>query len=155
MMKFKGKVTKEFIDRRNKLVAEDDRDQDIEWKERQWDFEFPEHHQCSIGNSGHSIYEGYEADTVHEFFGKCDFKHVNRFDKIHISPYIRKHIEKGNIDHIVAWKFSPHPSLWHHSLEEGDIVEYEILDYIPADKVLELLDDRMFDYDKYLAGETR
>jgi len=152
MMKFKGKVTKEFIDRRNKKVEDDERDENIEWKERQWDFEFPERHQSSIETSGHEIHEGYEYDTVHKFFGHCDFKHVNRFDQIHISPYIQKCINEGKIDHIVAWKFSPHPSLWHNTLQEGDVVYYEILDYIPADHVLKNLEGKIFDYGKYLNG---
>jgi len=135
-MIYKGKVTQEFIKRRDKLVAEDKRHESQKWKERQWDFEFPEYHQCSIESSGHKIYEGYEADTEHQFFGKCDFKHVNRFNEIHISKYIQKAMKSGKIDHIVAWKFAPHPSLWANTLQEGDIVKYEIIDYIPVNEIL-------------------
>ena len=137
MTKYKGKVTKEFIDRRDQQVAKDKRpDMTQKDKERQWDFEFPEHHLCSISSSGHSIYEGYEADTTHNFFGNCDLKHVNRFNEITISKYIRKALEAGKIDHIVPWKFDPHPSLWAHTLVEGDVVKYDILDYIPRDEIL-------------------
>ena len=152
-MNFKGRVTKEFIARRNKKVAEDTRDESIQWKERQWDFEFPEHHQAAMEGSGHVLYEGYEYDTNHEaFFGHCDFKHVNRFDEITLSKYIQKCIREEKIDHIVAWKFSPHPSLWHNTLQEGDVVNYTILDYIPAKVVLENLEGNKFDYDRYVQG---
>ena len=135
-MTYKGKVTKDFIDHRNKMVANDSRAESDEWKERQWDFEFPEYHQCSIPSSGHKIYEGYEADTEHDFFGRCDFKHVNRFNEFTISTYIHEAMEKGKIDHIIPWKFAPHPSLWAKTLQEGDVVKYEILDYIPVNEIL-------------------
>ena len=42
-MTYKGKVTKDFIDHRNKMVANDSRTESDEWKKRQWDFEFPEY----------------------------------------------------------------------------------------------------------------
>lgn len=132
MMTFKGTVTKEFVDRRNKQVAEDKRDHDVAM--RQWDFEFPEHHQCSIVTSGHRLYKGYDHDTDHDFFGACDFKHVNRFNEFHISPYILRQIKKGKIDHIVLWKYKNKD--WSRPLEEGDSVQYEILDYIPADEII-------------------
>ncbi len=151
-MRFKGIVTKEFIARRDKQVKKDGRNKSIEWKERQWDFEFPEQHQCTIESSGHEIHEGYSHDTVHKFFGHCDFKHVNRFNQVHISPYIQKCIKEEKIDHIVTWKFTPHPSLWHNTLQEGDVVYYEVLDYIPANHVLDNLEEGIFDYGKYLDG---
>ena len=132
MVVYKGKVTRAFIDRRDEKVAGDSRDRQT--AERQWDFEFPEHHQCSI-SSGHKLYEGYEYDTVHQFFGRCDFKYVNRFKEIHIFPFIFKQINAGKIDHIVAWKYK-NIKTWSLNLEEGDEVQYEILDYIPVAEVL-------------------
>lgn len=152
-MMYKGRVTAEFITRRDNQVADDPRSKSIQWKERQWDFEFPEHHQSSMEGSGHVLYKGFEYDTNHkDFFGHCDFKHVNRFNKITLSPYIQKCILEEKIDHIVAWKFTPHPSLWHNTLQEGDVVRYTILDYIPANHVLDNLEEGVFDYGKYLDG---
>ena len=81
-MKYKGKVSPEFIQTRNTKVSEDRRPKDVAL--RQWDFEFVEYHQSSVSLTGHKIYEGYEYDTVHEFFGNCDFKHVNRNNEFHI-----------------------------------------------------------------------
>ena len=131
MTVYKGEVTEEFINRRNQLAKEDSRD--FETALRQWDFEFTEHHQCSA-NTGHIMYDGYEYDTKHTFFGNCDFKHVNRYNKFHISPYIYKQLKNGTIDHIVAWKYKNKD--WSRCLNVGDSVQYEILDYIPAQEVL-------------------
>jgi hypothetical protein len=137
MTVYKGKVTKAFIDRRDSQVAADDRDYNVAM--RQWDFEFPEHHQCSIPG-GHKLYEGYEYDTNHPFFGNCDFKHVNRFDEIHISPYILKQLQKGKINHIVAWRFLEKD--WDKSLQEGDEVKYSILEYIPTSEILTAIQEK-------------
>ena len=137
-MIYKGKVTKEFVDRRDHQVAKDNRDYDEAM--RQWDFEFPEHHQSSIVTSGHRLYEGFDHDTDHDFFGACDFKHVNRFNQFHISPYILKQIKKGKIDHVVLWKYKNKD--WSRHLEEGDVVQYEILDYIPTDEIIFALKEK-------------
>lgn len=137
MTVYKGKVTQEFIDRRNKQVAKDKRDYDTAL--RQWDFEFPEHHQCSIP-SGHTLYFGYEYDTVHDFFGNCDFKHVNRFNGFHISPYILKQLKAGKIDHIVPWKYIERD--WSKPLDVGQSVQYEVLDYIPAQEILQAIEEK-------------
>jgi hypothetical protein len=136
-MKYKGKVSPEFIQTRNTKVSEDRRPKDVAL--RQWDFEFVEYHQSSVSLTGHKIYEGYEYDTVHEFFGNCDFKHVNRNNEFHISPYILKQLKSELIDHIVLWRFVSHPGNWKRPLEEGDSVQYEILDYIPRQEVLETI----------------
>ena len=133
---YKGVVSKEFVTRRDKQVAEDKRDYDTAM--RQWDFEYPEYHQSKVG--GHTIYHGYEYDTKHPFFGNCDFKHVNRFDEIHISPYILKQLQKGKIDHIVAWKFLEKD--WSRSLQEGDEVKYTILEYIPTSEILTAIQEK-------------
>lgn len=138
MTVYKGKATKEFIDRRDQQVAEDNREYDVAM--RQWDFEFPEHHQCSIATSGHTMYEGYDHDTDHEFFGACDFKHVNRNNEFHISPYILHQIKQGKIDHIVLWKYKNKD--WSRPLQEDDSVQYEILDYIPSNEILFALDEK-------------
>jgi hypothetical protein len=137
MTVYKGKVTKAFIDRRDSQVAADDRDYNVAM--RQWDFEFPEHHQCSIPG-GHKLYEGYEYDTTHPFFGNCDFKHVNRFNEFHISPYILKQLQKGKINHIVAWRFLEKD--WGKSLQEGDEVKYSILEYIPTSEILTAIQEK-------------
>jgi hypothetical protein len=138
MTVYKGKVTKEFIERRDQQVLKDKRDRVT--AERQWDFEFPEHHLASIPTSGHKLYEGYDHDTDHEFFGACDFKHVNRFGEFHISPYIRKQLHEGKIEHIVLWKYK-HKD-WSRSLQEGDTVQYEVIDYIQSDEIISALNQK-------------
>jgi len=140
-MKYKGKVPKSFIDRRETKVKEDDRDEHL--ARRQWDFEFIEHHQASLPSTGHSIYEGYEYDTVHPFFGNCDFKHVNKSNQFHISPYILRQLETGTIDHIVLWRFIRHPGNWKRPLQEGDEVQYEILDYASGYEVMNAIDKKI------------
>lgn len=139
-MKYKGKVTKEFIERRDQLVQEDDRNMSHEDKKRQWDFEFVEHHQANLSTSGHTLYEGYEYDTVHDFFGRCDFKHVNRDNQFSISKYILKQLKENVIDTIVLWKYNPHPHLWHKNLEDGDFVKYEILEYISRNDIINAIE---------------
>lgn len=138
-MKYKGKVNKDFVSRRESKVKEDDREENI--ARRQWDFEFVEHHQASIPSTGHVIYEGYEYDTIHPFFGNCDFKHVNRFDEFHISPYILKQLKSAEIDHIVLWRFVKHPREWKESLQLNDEVHYEILDYVSGYEVLKAIEE--------------
>lgn len=138
-MKYKGKVTESFISRREMKVKEDHRGEST--ARRQWDFEFVEHHQASVPSTGHIIYEGYEYDTIHPFFGNCDFKHVNRFNEFHISPYILGQLRVGEIDHIVLWRFVNHPQNWKNSLQINDEVQYEILDYVSNIEVLRAIDD--------------
>lgn len=133
---YKGVVSKEFVTRRDKQVAEDKRDYNTAM--RQWDFEYPEYHQSKV--SGHTIYAGYEYDTEHTFFGNCDFKHINRFDEIHISPYILEQLQKGKINHIVAWRFLEKD--WGKSLQEGDEVKYTILEYIPTSEILTAIQEK-------------
>ena len=133
---YKGVVSKEFVTRRDKQVAEDKRDYDTAM--RQWDFEYPEHHQSQLGD--HAIYSGYEYDTKHPSFGNCDFKHVNRFNEIHISSYILKQLKNGKIDHIVAWKFLEKD--WSKPLQEGDEVMYSILEYIPTSEILTAIQEK-------------
>jgi hypothetical protein len=131
-MKFKGTVSVEFINRRNELVKKDNRD--TEKAMRQWDFEYPEYHQCLIPSSGHHMFEGYEYDTQHIFFDNCDFKYVNKSNGIHISKFILQSLKEGIIDHIVAWKYINKD--WSRALQEGDSVQYEILEYIPTSEIL-------------------
>ena len=69
-MIYNGKVSAEFIRQRDIKVEKDGRD--FHSATRQWDFEFPEYHQSSL-NNGHVLYEGFEYDTTHSFFGNCDF----------------------------------------------------------------------------------
>ena len=139
-MKYKGKVSPEFILTRDVKVSQDRRPRDVAL--RQWDFEFVEYHQSSVPSTGHKIYEGYEYDTAHEFFGNCDFKHVNRNKEFHISKYILKQLQTEVIDHLVLWRFVRHPGNWQRPLEEGDLVQYEILDYIPRQEVLETIEKK-------------
>ena len=139
-MKYCGTVTQEFINRRDKQVQQDTRDYVTAL--RQWDFEFPEHHQASIPTSGHTVYEGYEYDTVHDVYGNCDFKHVNKNMGFTISPYILKQIVTKKVNHFVLWKYNPHPHNWKKSLNVGDRVKYEILDIIPAEEIYQAIQEK-------------
>jgi len=134
MTKYKGIVTEDFITRRNEIASTDTRTGIDPY--RQWDFEFVEFHQASL-NNGHTVYEGYEYDTTHKFFGNCDFKHVNSKREVTISAYIRDKLERGIIDNIVAWSYIKKD--WSKNFEVGDAVHYQIIGYIPRDLVLDAL----------------
>jgi|TARA_B110000908_G_C10267011_1_gene465198 hypothetical protein len=135
-MIYNGKVSAEFIRQRDVKVEKDKRD--FHSATRQWDFEFPEYHQASL-NNGHILYEGFEYDTTHKFFGNCDFKHVNAKQQIHISKYIYDKLCKGIIEHIVTWKFVDRN--WKQHLAENDIIKYDVLDYISTDDILRAISD--------------
>ena len=130
-MKYSGVVNQEFMDYLNKKVSEDDRHHII--AARQWSYEFPEKHISGIKGSGHSLYEGKEWDTNHEFFGKCDFKYHNKTGVIRLTNYVYENIAKKNIDTFITWKWldrSPNVAL---TLNER--VKYQLIMYIEAETV--------------------
>ena len=130
-MKYKGIVDQEFMDYLNKKVSEDKRDR-LE-AARQWSFEYPERHITKIANSGHSLYEGIDYDTIHDYFGKCDFKYHNKKNTLYLTQYVYDNITKGNIDTFITWRWlGRDPG---QPLQLGESVRYELIMYIDAKTV--------------------
>ncbi len=132
MTSYRGKVDKEFIQRRDELVAQDNRAGLNPYF--QWDCEFPEQHQAKI-DSFQTLYDGYEFDTVHKMLGNVDYKIYSK-EGVKLSRYIQKQIRAGKIDKICIWMWSKP----YRRLEEGNTVEYEILDFVDAQQCLERLE---------------
>jgi hypothetical protein len=135
MTLYNAKVTAEFIAQRDIKVELDKREKHT--AERQWDFEFAEMHQCVI-DPMQTLYEGAEYDTTHKFFNNCDYKHVNRFNEIHISSWILQRFIEGTTNFVVAWKYINRPP-WTRNLEAGDMIKYKILDHIPVPEILQAI----------------
>lgn len=130
-MKYSGVVNQEFIDYLDKKVIADTRDPIL--AARQWSFEFPERHLCSVKGSGHTLFEGFDYDTDHEFFGKCDFKYHNKEKVLRLTPFVYENINKGNIDTFITWKWlERNPN---HALKLNERVKYELIMYIEAETV--------------------
>lgn len=135
-MNFKGKVDKAFVERRDQLVAEDKRS-DID-PYFQWDSEFVEYHQCKV-DKFQTRYDGYEYDTIHEHLGNIDYKLYRSSDgTFHVSEYIQRQVKAGIVDMFGIWMWN---GRYKGPLEEGQSVEYTIIDYVDAKQALELIDE--------------
>lgn len=129
-MRFKGKVTKEFIEKRNRHVANDSNPNPY----FRWDSEWPENHQAAVDRF-QTLYEGMEYDTTHDHLGNLDYKLYAKAG-VHISPYIEKKARAGLIDYFVVWSWA---KPWNGPLEEGQTVEYDILGHVDAQSALKNL----------------
>ena len=130
-MKYKAYVDQGFIDMIGPKIANDSRGKEV--ASRQWSFEFPEYALGKIPSSGHTWNEGMEYDTVHPFFGKCDFKYHNKEGVISLTDYVYRNIEKGLIDTFITWKWlKRNPGV---PLELGELVSFELIMYIDSDMV--------------------
>lgn len=127
MTHFKAKVDKAFIIQRNKKVNEDNRPNPY----FRWDSEFVEFHQANV-DKFQTLYDGYEYDTYHEILGAVDYKMYSK-SGVHVSEYIQKQIKVGKIDQLGIWMWSKR---WLGPLEENQVVEYDILDYVDAKEAL-------------------
>jgi hypothetical protein len=127
MTHFKAKVDKAFIIQRNKKVNEDNRPNPY----FRWDSEFVEFHQANV-DKFQTLYDGYEYDTYHEILGAVDYKMYSK-SGVHVSEYIQKQIKVGKIDQLGIWMWS---KPWLGPLEENQVVEYDILDYVDAKEAL-------------------
>jgi hypothetical protein len=131
-MRFKGTVNKEFIEQRNIKVAKD--------KNRnpyfRWDCEFVEHHQAAVDRF-QTLYEGFEYDTKHEHLGNLDYKIYSKAG-VHISDYIQKQVKNGLIDYFAIWSWA---KPWGDPLEEGQVVEYDILGHVDAKEAIKQLNE--------------
>ena len=132
MAYFKAKVDKAFITQRDKKISEDKRPN----PSFRWDSEFVEFHQAKV-DKFQTLYDGYEYDTYHEILGAVDYKMYSK-SGVHVSEYIQKQIKAGKIDQLGIWTwFRP----WPGPLEENQIVEYEILDYVDAKEALKHINE--------------
>ncbi len=132
MAHFKAKVDKAFIIQRNKKVNEDNRPNPY----FRWDSEFVEFHQVKV-DQFQTLYDGYEYDTYHEVLGAIDYKMYSK-SGVHVSEYIQKQIKAGKIDHLGIWTWS---RPWPGPLEENQVVEYEILDYVDAKQAIKNINE--------------
>ena len=142
--KYKAKVWPEFIVRRDRRVHEDltsDRKKGIKSTKDEHlfrkDEEFPEYHQPTIDkNQTHAPEHEKRWDTEHATLGNLDYKQDAK-NGVHVSQWIQKRIEEGNIDYLVIWKWLPFGQ--HNVLTEDSMVEYEIIAVVNAKEALELL----------------
>lgn len=132
-MRFKGKVTKEFIEQRNVKVNKDSNPNPY----FRWDSEFVENHQAAVDRF-QTLYEGFEYDTVHEHLGNLDYKLYAKAG-VHISPYIQEQVKKGLIDYFAIWSWA---KPWEGPLEEGQTVEYDILGHVDAKEAIAQLNSQ-------------
>jgi len=132
MAHFKAKVDKAFIIQRDKKISKDNRPNPY----FRWDSEFVEFHQVKV-DKFQTLYDGYEYDTYHEILGAVDYKMYSK-SGVHVSEYIQKQIKAGKIDQLGIWMWS---RPWPGPLEENQIVEYEILDYVDAKEALKHLNE--------------
>lgn len=131
-MRYKGKVTKEFIEQRDRKVSAD-KNKNPEFR---WDCEFVEHHQAAVDRA-QTLYEGYEYDTLHRDLGRLDYKIYSKAG-VHISEYIQKQVNKGIIDYFAIWSWA---KPWEGPLEEGQVVEYDILGHVDAKEAIKHLNE--------------
>jgi len=132
MAHFKAKVDKAFIIQRDKKISKDNRPNPY----FRWDSEFVEFHQVKV-DKFQTLYDGYEYDTYHEILGAVDYKMYSK-SGVHVSEYIQKQIKAGKIDQLGIWMWS---RPWPGPLEENQIVEYEILDYVDAKEALKHINE--------------
>lgn len=132
MAHFKAKVDKTFIIQRDKKISEDNRPNPY----FRWDSEFVEFHQVKV-DKFQTLYDGYEYDTYHEILGAVDYKMYSK-SGVHVSEYIQKQIKAGKIDQLGIWMWS---RPWSGPLEENQVVEYEILDYVDAKEALKRINE--------------
>ena len=132
---FKGIVTKGFIEHRDKHVAQGG--DELENLYRRWDSEFPEW-DVPTQSLGHERSNRFEIDTIHEEYGRCDWKYLAKIGA-HVGRWPQKQIKEGKVDTIVLWKWS---KPWKKPLEVGEMVSYEVIAYVPAEKVISELNEK-------------
>jgi hypothetical protein len=129
-----ARVGKAFIERRDYLA--NDRfnsaqrgNRSLEQVMINCDCEFAEHHISSL-NLGHELIEAYEYDTVHDEYGKCEWKHAPKTGRV----YISKWCQNQDFDTFVFWNFLDRD--WSRPLNAEDVVTYQIIEYKPKDEVV-------------------
>lgn len=132
-MRFKGKVTKEFVEQRNEKIAKDKNPN----PEFRWDCEWVEHHQAAV-DQFQTLYEGFEYDTHHAHLGNLDYKCYSK-SGVHISSYIQRQVAQGKIDYFAIWSWA---KPWNGPLEEGQMVEYDILGHVDAKEAVKHLNEK-------------
>jgi hypothetical protein len=157
-MEYKVTIDEDFCKRRNEWIAKDTRGESARMN---WDFEYPEHHISRVSGSMHKKWEGgvwkgnklthHSIDTIHEFFGACDFKYLKKNRKVHIGNFPLRNLREGVLDHIILWEWVKHPNNWKDIIQPGETGVYRIVDHIPAKDILDFTDGNVFDYNEYLS----
>ena len=139
MTTYTSKVNEEFILRRDYLVFNSNRRaRTLHQHMIHADCEYAEHHVTTLTETGHKLNPGFEWDTNHDEYGRCEFKHVPKSRRV----YISKWCQQQEFDTFVFWRFIKRN--WDKPLQEGDIITYEIFDYIPKETVLSNLVDEVY-----------
>ena len=128
-MKFKYKITKEFIEYRNKRKElfeksnkrrKDNRTETI--KLMHADCELLEYVVCEM--KLHKNANTSKFDTISEIYNRCEFKCTGDSGTVTLKPFCLEQ----DFDHFVIWEFvTPHD----RPLVEGDEVEMRILEITP------------------------
>lgn len=139
MTTYTAKVTEEFIMRRDYLVFNSNRRaRTLHQHMMHADCEWAEHHVTTLYETGHKLHNDFAYDTKHDIYGRCEFKHTPKSGRI----YISKWCQEQDFDHFVFWRFVNRD--WSKPLAVGDIVTYEIYDYIPKETVLSNMKDEVY-----------
>ena len=138
-------VSKDFIeyrDLRSKIYEGEKNDRTP--KERV-DWEFPEYYLGKEDqNSEHILNENQKignvyVDTWHPKYKKVDFKYITLDGIATISESVKPNLGTSNgCDTIALWRYTKggrSKQCWNRELRVGDVVEFEVVAYIPANEV--------------------
>lgn len=140
-MKYKNtKITSEFIKHRDKLAS----DLSGENTTFRADFEWPEWYLGKVipEESLHERFYGYSYDTTHPNFGKCEFKYLPKSGLVHIGLYT----QRQQFDSYIFWNWTKKFG----TFEEGNTIDFELIDVVSRDFVNKKIDYIKFDYNKHV-----
>lgn len=134
------KITSDFIKHRDKLAS----DLDGENTTFRADFEWPEWYLGKVipEESLHERFYGYSYDTTHPTFGKCEFKYLPKSGLVHIGLYT----QRQQFDSYIFWNWTKKFG----TFEEGNTVDFELIDVVSRDFVNKKIDYVKFDYNKHV-----
>ena len=132
-MKYKAKVSKEFIVRRDELAKslsiKEPWEKDFNKFLLRADHEMPEWHTPEF----RTLKEKFGLDAEHDDWKICDFKHMHKPSG---NASISIWAQAQNFDNYVFWDWVDNPKYEKGlPLEEGDEVSWEIIDIVPKNSV--------------------
>ena len=138
MIYYDTKITKDFIEHRDRLAA------DLPGENRTFraDFEWPEWYLGKIipEESGHTRFDGFSYDTTNAN-GTNEFKYLQTTGLVHIGPYTQEQI----FDNYILWNWNKPV----YTLSEGDIVSFKIIKTLLREYVNPRIVDLKFNYNEY------